>query len=217
MPLGRRSARRPRFRAPGNYATAAGPGICWGRRPMAREVRARDEWAWSDRCITLSPEGSPAGWRATSSAGRLAAEPPVTSTPAVPVGIPSHVRNRSMTSSSTWVAPAASAVTASCTRHHVWKLMMIPPRPAACSRRAARFTRRQSPAAPPCRQNLPVFTPTRTLTVVPKRASSSPLSTAISWRSPAAVRAPQRVVLVQHRDAEDSHHRIPDKLLTAPP
>ena len=75
---------------------------------MARAVRARDEWAWSDMYTTLSPEGPPAASRATSSAVRLAAEPPVTSRPAVPAGIPSHVRNQSITSSSTWLAPADS-------------------------------------------------------------------------------------------------------------
>jgi hypothetical protein len=36
----------------------------------------------------------------------LAADPPLTSTPAVPSGIPSHIRNQSMTSSSTCAAPA---------------------------------------------------------------------------------------------------------------
>ena len=75
---------------------------------MARAVRAREEWAWSDTYITSSPEGPPAASRATSSAVRLAADPPVTRSPAVLAGIPSQVRNQSMTSSSTWAGPAAS-------------------------------------------------------------------------------------------------------------
>jgi hypothetical protein len=75
---------------------------------MARAVRARDEWAWSDTYTTLSPDGPPAASRATSSAVRLAADPPVTSRPAVLSGIPSQVRNQSTTSSSICVAAAAS-------------------------------------------------------------------------------------------------------------
>jgi hypothetical protein len=39
---------------------------------------------------------------------RFAAEPPLTSTPAAPAGIPSQVRNQSMTSSSIWVAAGDS-------------------------------------------------------------------------------------------------------------
>ena len=75
---------------------------------MARAVRARDECAWSDTYTTDSADGPPAASRATSSAVRLAAEPPLSSTPAVPAGRPSQLRNQSMTSSSTWAAPAAS-------------------------------------------------------------------------------------------------------------
>jgi len=39
---------------------------------------------------------------------RFAADPPLTSTPAVPSGIPSQPRNQSMTSSSIWVVAGAS-------------------------------------------------------------------------------------------------------------
>ncbi len=76
---------------------------------MARAVRARDECAWSDTYSTEPGDGPPAASRATSSAVRLAAEPPFTSTPAVPAGRPSQPRNQSMTSSSTCVAPADSS------------------------------------------------------------------------------------------------------------
>ena len=68
---------------------------------MARAVRAIEEWAWSDTYTTDAVDGPPAASRATSRAVRLAAEPPVTSTPAVPAGRPSHPRNQSITSSST--------------------------------------------------------------------------------------------------------------------
>jgi len=39
---------------------------------------------------------------------RFAADPPLTSTPAVPSGIPSQLRNQSITSSSIWVAAGDS-------------------------------------------------------------------------------------------------------------
>ena len=80
----------------------------WGRRPIARAVRASEECAWSDTYTTSSPDGPPAASRATSSAVRLAAEPPVTSTPAAVSGNPSQVRNQSTTSSSICAAPADS-------------------------------------------------------------------------------------------------------------
>ena len=40
---------------------------------------------------------------------RFAAEPPLTSTPAVPSGIPSQLRNQSITSNSIWV-PAGESI-----------------------------------------------------------------------------------------------------------
>ena len=82
---------------------------CSGRSPIARAVRASDECAWSDTYTTEPGDGPPAASRATSSAVRLAAEPPLTSTPAVPAGSPSQPRNQSMTSSSTWAGPADSS------------------------------------------------------------------------------------------------------------
>lgn len=75
---------------------------------MARAVRASDECAWSDTYTTLALDGPPAASRATSSAVRLAADPPVTSTPAVAAGRPSQLRNQSITWSSIWVAAADS-------------------------------------------------------------------------------------------------------------
>src|SRR5215472_3945210 len=75
---------------------------------MARAVRAREEWPWSETYTTLSSDGPPAASRATSSAVRFAADPPLTSKPAVLAGIPSQLRNQSMTSSSIWVAAGDS-------------------------------------------------------------------------------------------------------------
>src|SRR5205809_8005333 len=75
---------------------------------MAHAVRAREEWPWSETYTTLSSEGPPAASRATSSAVRFAADPPLTSRPAVPSGIPSQLRNQSIISSSIWVAAGDS-------------------------------------------------------------------------------------------------------------
>jgi len=75
---------------------------------MARAVRASDECAWSDTYSTDDPSWTVDCRRATRSAVRLAEDPPLSSTPPVPVGRPSRDRNHSRTSSSICEGPADS-------------------------------------------------------------------------------------------------------------
>ncbi len=114
-----------------------------------------------------------------------------------------------------------SASTASRRSRYVVSPRSTWPGSACCSRRAATFT--ASPvtnAFPPPGSpatTSPVLTPMRTWIVTPRSRSSSLFSAASAVAHVRrGARRPERVVLVQHRDAEHRHDRVADVLLDRP-
>ena len=83
-----------------------------------RAALCTDAWHWS-LSYSTSRSPLPAAWRAATMAFRVAAEPPLVNRPPAVPGMPSHSRNQSSTTSSTWLGPADSS-------HVPWKMLKPP-------------------------------------------------------------------------------------------
>ena len=113
-----------------------------------------------------------------------------------------------------------SATTASRTRRRVSSPMRTVPGSAACSRRAATFTASPVTSVSACSPatTSPVFTPIRAASETPWSRSSSLFEglEGLSHLDRGANRS-KGIVLVDRRDPEHRHHRVPDELLHGAP